>query len=199
MHDPRQPHLSAAKHILRYLKGTTDYGVYFPKSVNNTSNVLEAWCDADWSGDQEDMKSTFGYIFKLMGTSVSWCSKKQSIVALSSCEAEYISAAETACQSVWLEAVLHDLKIEIHKPTCLMVDNKSAISLSKNPISHGRSKHIETKYHYIRERVNEGKLELVYCSTDEQIAYVFTKPLRQCRFEKLKVLLGIKSLSDLDL
>ncbi|WVZ02011.1 hypothetical protein V8G54_022817 [Vigna mungo] len=196
MHDPRQPHLYAVKHIFRYLKGTADHGLYFPRIVEDTNNVLEAWCDADWSGDQVDRKSTFGYLFKLMGASISWCSKKQAVVALSSCEAEYISAAEAVCQCAWVETILRELMIEHPKPTQLMVDNRSAISLSKNPISHGISKHIETKFHYLREHVSEGKLELVYCSTDEQIANVFTKPLRQSRFEKLRDLLGVKSLSE---
>ncbi|XP_047149354.1 secreted RxLR effector protein 161-like [Vigna umbellata] len=106
MHDPRQSHLAAAKHILRYLKGTTDYGLHFPRKVDSTCDILKAWCDADWSGDQVNRKSTFGYLFKLMGASISWCSKKQNVVALSSCEAEYISTAETACQCAWLEAIL---------------------------------------------------------------------------------------------
>lgn len=98
IHDPRQSHLAATKHILCYLKGRVDYSLYFPRKVDSTNGVLEAWCDADWSGDQVDRKSTFGYLFKLMEASISWCSKKQNVLALSSCEAEYISAVETACQ-----------------------------------------------------------------------------------------------------
>ncbi|WVY99219.1 hypothetical protein V8G54_031370 [Vigna mungo] len=196
MHDPRQSHMTAAKHILRYLKGTIDFGLYFPRKIDETTKVLEAWCDADWSGDQDDRKSTFGYVFKLLGASISWCSKKQSVVALSSCEAEYISAAEAACQGAWIETVLQELKIQYNKPICLMVDNKSAINLSKNPISHGRSKHIETKYHYLRDRVCKEQLELVYCKSDEQKADIFTKALRQHRFEQLRASLGIRSLSD---
>lgn len=85
-----------------------------------------------------------------MGAPISWCSKKQSMVALSSCEAEYVANAETTCQSAWLEAILDELKIEYKKLVQLLVDNKSATSLSKNPVSHGRSKHIETKFHYLR-------------------------------------------------
>lgn len=80
------------------MKGTVDYGIYFPRKVDSTTRILEEWCDAYWSGDQVDRKSTFGYLFKLMGASISWCSKKQTVVALSSCEAEYISTTETDCQ-----------------------------------------------------------------------------------------------------
>ncbi|XP_017441208.1 secreted RxLR effector protein 161-like [Vigna angularis] len=116
MHDPRQSHPAAAKHILCYLKGTTNYDLLFPKKFDSMSGVLEAWCDSDWSGDQVDRKSTYGYLFKCMGASISWCSKKQNVVALSSCEAEYISFAETVCQCAWLEAILRELKIEHSKP-----------------------------------------------------------------------------------
>ncbi|WVZ26295.1 hypothetical protein V8G54_004839 [Vigna mungo] len=120
MHDPRQSHMTTAKHILRYLKGTIDFGLYFPRKIDETTEVLEAWCDADWSGDQDDRKSTFRYVFKLLGTSISWCSKKQSVVALSSCEAEYILAAKAACQGAWIETVLQELKIRYNKPIRLM-------------------------------------------------------------------------------
>ncbi|XP_014506257.1 uncharacterized protein LOC106766008 [Vigna radiata var. radiata] len=106
MHDPRQSHITTAKHVVRYLKGTIDYGLYFPRKINETIGVLEAWCNADWSGDQVDRKSTFEYLFKLLGASISWCSKKQDVVALSSCEAKYISVAEAACQSAWIETIL---------------------------------------------------------------------------------------------
>lgn len=199
MHDPTHLHLSAAKHILRYLKGTTDYGILFPRKVDSTGGVLEAWCDADWSGDQVDRKSTFGYLFKLMGASKSWCSKKQNIVALSSCEAEYLSSVETACLCAWLRAILQELRIEYCKPTRLMVDNRSAINLSKNLVSHGRNKHIETKYHYLSDQVSKKMLELVYCTTDEQTVDIFTKALRQNRFERLRENLGVRSLSSLAL
>ncbi|WVY97014.1 hypothetical protein V8G54_029165 [Vigna mungo] len=192
MGDPRQTHLSTAKHILRYLKGTIEYGLFYPKRFEGITGNLEAWSDSDWCGDQTDRRSTFGYVFKYMGSTFSWCSKKQSVVALSSCEAEYIASFETACQSAWLEIMLEELTIECCRPIQLWVDNKSAINLVKNPVSHGRSKHIETRFHYLREQVNKRKLEMMYCSTEDQTAHIFTKTLCQTHFEKLRDKLGVK-------
>ncbi|WVY90763.1 hypothetical protein V8G54_036277 [Vigna mungo] len=191
MSDPRQSHLAAAKHVLRYLKGTADFGLFFPKKCDNVKRALEAWYDADWCGDKVDRKSTFGYLFKYMGATISWCSKKQNVVALSSCKAEYIAAAETACQCVWLETIFEELKIKCERPVQLQIDNKSAISLAKNPVFHGKSKHIETKFHFLREQVNKGRLELAHCSSEDQTTDVFTKALKQSRFEKLRTSLNI--------
>ncbi|RDX77397.1 Copia protein, partial [Mucuna pruriens] len=107
-----------------------------------------------------ERKSTSGYLFKYLDAPISWCSKKQSVVALSSCEAEYIGSAEAACQSLWLEALLEEMKLQYEKAVQMYVDNKSAISLSKNPVSHGKSKHIETKYHFLRDQVSKGNLKI---------------------------------------
>ncbi|BAT76833.1 hypothetical protein VIGAN_01489400 [Vigna angularis var. angularis] len=199
MGDPRQSHLSVAKHILRYLKGTADYGLFYPKKHNEMNEVLEAWSDSDWSGDQLDRKSTFGYVLKFMEATFSWCSKKQNIVALSSCEAEYVAASETACQCAWIEAMLDELMINYCKPVKLMIDNKSSISLARNPVAHGRSKHIETQYHYLREQVDKKKLDLLHCPTEDQATDIFTKALRQNRFQKLREHLGIRSFNSFTL
>ncbi|WVZ24171.1 hypothetical protein V8G54_002715 [Vigna mungo] len=199
MGDPRESHLCAAKHILRYLKGTSDYGLFYEQKQNEMIGVLEAWSDSDWSGDQLDRKSTFGYVLKFMGAAFSWCSKKQNIVALSSCEAEYVAASETTCQCAWIEAMLDEILINYCKLVKLMVDNKSAISLARNPVAHGRSKHIETRFHYLREQVDRKKLDLLHCSTEDQVADIFTKALRQNRFEKLRELLGVRSLNSFTL
>ncbi|RDX60905.1 Copia protein, partial [Mucuna pruriens] len=106
-----------------------------------------------WCGDKVERKNTYGYLFKYLDAPISWCSKKQSVVALSSCEAEYIGSAEAACQSLWLEALLEEMKLQYERSVHMYVDNKSAISLSKNPVSHGKSKHIETKYHFLRDQL----------------------------------------------
>src|ERR1051325_10304069 len=103
-----------------------------------------------------------------MGGPISWSSKKQPIVALSTCEAEYIAGVVAACQVVWLLNLLEDLKIMIEKPLKLLIDNKSAINLAKNPILHGKNKHIETKYHFLRSRVQKVELEVLHCSTQKQ-------------------------------
>jgi len=135
MHDPRTPHMAAAKHILRYLKGTTYWGIFFPKVNEQNEVVLEAFSDSDWCGEKVGRRSTYGYLFKYLDAPISWCSKKQKFVALSSCEAEYIAASEAACQSLWLEVVLEELKLDYRKPVQLNIDNKSAINLSKKSYS----------------------------------------------------------------
>jgi len=133
-----------------------------------------------------------------MNAPVSWCSKKQNVVALSLCKVEFIASVEAACQGLWLESVLEELKLNYRKPVQLLVDNKSTIDTSKNPISHGKSKQIETKYHFLRDQVMKKKIELMYCFTKEQVANIFTKPLKQSRFEKLRDLLELKSPDVLD-
>ncbi|RDX77426.1 Copia protein, partial [Mucuna pruriens] len=152
MDNPRAPHMTAAKHILRYLKGTSDFGLLFPIGNDQNRSCIEAYSDSDWCGDKVERKSTSGYLFKYLDAPISWCSKKQSVVALSSCEAEYIGSVEAACQSLWLEALLEEMKLQYERPVHMYVDNKSVISLSKNPVSHGKSKHIETKYHFLRDQ-----------------------------------------------
>ncbi|GAU32293.1 hypothetical protein TSUD_63100 [Trifolium subterraneum] len=184
MSNPKASHMVAAKRILRYLKGTQDFDLAFPTSNKESKIELEGFSDSDWCGDKEDRRSTSGYWFRFKNSLISWSSRKQSIVALSSCEAEYVAAAQAACQAVWLESLLDELKIKYVKPVKLNVDNKSAISLARNPIAHGRSKHIETKYHFLRDQVSKEKLTVEYCKTDVQIAYILTKPLRADRFKE---------------
>ena len=125
---------------------------------------------------------------------ISWCSKNQGIVALSSCEAEYVAA----CQTNWIEMLLSELKaVEVTKMKVL-VDNKSAIDLANNPLSHGRSKHIERRFHFLRDQVNKEKLELEYCNTEIQLADILTKPMAKARFDALKKLIGMGSLENMN-
>lgn len=191
MHDPRQSHLVAVKRIIRYLKGTPDFGVLFPHQQEHTKLQLVAYSDSDWCGDQIERRSTMGYVFSLSGTPVSWCSKKQTVVALSTCEAEYIAACSAACQAQWLLTLLNELGLNLGEAVTLMVDNKSAIDLAKNPVAHGRSKHIEAKFHYLRDQVSKERIKLKHCVTDLQIADIMTKPLRGDRFRTLRLMLNV--------
>ncbi|KAK2370871.1 putative mitochondrial protein [Trifolium repens] len=196
MSNPKASHMVAAKRILRYLKGTHDYGLAFPRSKMESKFELEGFSDSDWCGDKDDRRSTSGMWFRFRNSPISWSSKKQSIVALSSCEAEYVAAAQAACQAVWLESLLDELKIKYVKPVKLNVDNQSAISLARNPIAHGRSKHIETKYHFLRYQVTQDKLKLVHCRTNVQIADIMTKPLKADRFKELRTLVGLVKMNN---
>ena len=137
MERPKVSHLAAVKRILRYVKGTLGCGILFPASDTGQKCNLLGFTDSNWCGDKDDRKSTAGYIFMFGRTPISWCSKKEPVVALSSCETEYIAASLCACQAMWLMNLLKELSGNEGEATTLLVDNVSAINLAKNPIAHG--------------------------------------------------------------
>lgn len=198
MEKPKTPHFLAAKRILRYVKGTLDLGILYPYSQKNIEGEVFGYSDSDWCGDKDDRKSTTGYVFKFGTSPISWCSKKQSVVALSTCEAEYIAAAMAASQALWLEALMEELNLRNCSPMRLLMDNKSAIDLAKHPVAHGRSKHIETKFHFLRDQVSKEKLELEFCRSEDQVADILTKPLKSIKFKELRDKLGVTSLTNLN-
>ena len=171
---PTKEHWNAAKRILRYVKGTKDAKLSY---ICCGSPVFIAYSDADWAGDVPTRKSTSGYVCFLNGTPISWCSKLQKCVALSSAEAEYVAACSAALECVYLRGLLADLSAPQRSATQLFMDNQSAIALSYNPIDHKRTKHIELRVHKIRELVATGDVTLLWVKTDEMLADVFTKPL----------------------
>ncbi|KAK2989710.1 hypothetical protein RJ640_030203 [Escallonia rubra] len=141
MEAPTVTHMKAAKRILRYLKGTIEFGLFYSPSNNFK---LSAYFDSDWAGDLDDRKSTTGFVFYMGDTAFTWSSKKQPIVTLSICEAEYVAATSCVCQAIWLRFLLRELQLPQKESTEIFVDNKSAIALAKNPVFHDRSKHINT-------------------------------------------------------
>jgi len=169
MEAPGKAHWAAVKRILRYLKGTIGYGCKYGKGTA-LSPILLGYSDSDFAGGVEDRKSTTGVVFFLGGSLVTWASQKQKIVALSSCEAEYVAAAAAACQGVWLSRLIADILGTKAASVKLLMDNMSAIALSKNPVHHDRSKHIDTEYHFIRECIEEGKVEVEHVGTADQLA-----------------------------
>eukprot|EP00253_Pinus_taeda_P020932 PITA_20932 len=138
----------------------------------------------------DDRKNTSSNVFHIGSGAISWASKKQPIVALSTTEAEYVAATTATCQAVWMRMMLRSLGQEKAKGTVIFCDNSSAIALSKNSIFHKRAKHIDTKFHYIKELVNNGEIVLKHCRTQEQVANILTKPLGQKSFEFLKKISG---------
>ena len=157
MQNPSQIHFGAAKRILRYLQGTLDYGICY-KAGENLNLIV--YSDSDWAGSVDDMKSTSGYAF-LLGTNIcSWLSIKQKVVAQSSAEAEYVAAGKATSQAIWLRRILEYIGEKQKEATILFCDNKSAISIAKNPVCHERTKHIAIKYHFIRDAVEEGEIRL---------------------------------------
>jgi hypothetical protein len=194
MECPREMHLLVAKRIMRYLKGTLEYGLFYKKGVKSD---LIAFTDSDYAGDQDDRRSTSGYVF-MMGTgAISWSSKKQPIVTLSTTEAEFVAATACTCQAIWLRKILEELHSKQVGAITIFCDNNSAIKLSKNPVLHGRSKHIDVKYYFLRDLSNDGVIDLKYCKSEEQLADMFTKPLRFFPFQNLRRLMGVCTLEDL--
>lgn len=162
---------------------------FFYKAGENLN--LIAYSDSDWAGSIDDMKSTSGYAF-LLGTNIcSWLSKKQKVVAQSSAEAEYVAAAKATSQAIWLRRILEDIGEKQQEATILFCDNKSAISIAKNPVNHERTKHIAIKYHFIRDAVEQGEIQLEYCKTQEQLADIFTKALPKEKFCYLRERIGV--------
>ncbi|PRQ33949.1 putative RNA-directed DNA polymerase [Rosa chinensis] len=188
MSQPTELHLMAAKRVLRYVKGTVGFGILYKKEA---SGVLTAYTDSDYAGCLEDRKSTSGYAFMMSSGAVAWSSRKQPIVTLSTTEAEFVAAAACACQAIWMKRVLKMLGCEGDKCTTVFCDNSSTIKLSKNPVMHGRSKHIGVRFHFLRDLSKEGVVQLVHCGSQEQIADVLTKPLKLEQFQKLRGLLGV--------
>jgi len=195
MECPTELHLMAAKRVFRYLKGTINFGVLYRKGG---SESLSAYSDSDYAGDVEDRKSTSGYVFMLSSGAISWSSKKQPIVTLSTTEAEFISATSCACQAIWLRRILQQLGQNQKESTTIHCDNSSAIKLCKNPVLHGRSKHIDVRFHFIRELTNMGVVEVIHCNTQNQIADIMTKPLKNDAFVKLRGLMGICSMPSIN-
>ena len=195
MESPKVEHMAAVKQILRYLKGSTSLGCLYKKASLKDVNFV-GFSDSDLAGDVNDRKSTTGVIFFLGDNPISWFSRKQQVVALSSCEAEYIAAAAAACQGVWLETLRADLLGHNSLKISLKIDNMSAISLCKNPVFHNRSKHIDTKFHYIRENVENEKIGVEHVGTSDQLADIMTKPLGRVRFIELRDRIGLQDVKD---
>ncbi|KAK2367888.1 putative mitochondrial protein [Trifolium repens] len=190
--DPREPHLTAVKRIFRYLKGTTSLGLLYKKSFDCK---LVGFCDADYAGDKIERKSTSGNCQFIGENLISWASKRQATIALSTTEAEYISAAKCCTQLLWMKYQLEDYNItESRIP--LYCDDTAAIHLSKNPILHSRAKHIEIKHHFIRDYVQKGTIDIQFIDTEHQWADIFTKPLAIERFDFIKKNLNMHFISE---
>lgn len=185
---PHPEHLSAAKHILRYLQSTINLRLTYSKS----NKILEGFSDADWAGNF-DRKSHTGNVFILANGAIVWETKKQSSVALSSTEAEYMAMSNASKEVVYLKNLLEEIGFPelVSNPIKLYGDNLSAIQLVKNPVYHSRSKHIDIRVHYIREVYEKNIMELKYCSTTEMVADVLTKVLCKQKHMKLAKMLGM--------
>jgi ribonuclease HI len=185
--------MQAVKHLIRYIKGTINYGIEYTKGNNKE---ITGYCDSSFGTDQDDGKGTTGTIFYYNNAPITWSSIKQNTVALSSCEAEFMAATSAACQAIWLQGLLGELFEEEPKKITIYVDNKSAIQLMKNPVFHGRSKHINTRYHFIRQCIEEGKIQVEHISGEQQKADILTKALQRMKFIEMRSTMGLKDLEE---
>ena len=192
MKRPTVMHSNAVKQILRYLKDTMNYGVVYTREEKEER--LVGYSDSDLAGDMDHRRSTGGMAFYLNDSLITWCSHKEKTVALSSCEAEFMAATAAAMQAMWLRNLLSELTRTKPKKVVLFVDNNSAIQLMKNPVFHGRSKHIDIKFHYIRECVERGDILVKRVSTLEQKADSLTKAMSVVKLVEMRHLLGVREL-----
>ncbi|GKC19069.1 retrovirus-related pol polyprotein from transposon TNT 1-94 [Tanacetum coccineum] len=188
---PIKKHLEALKRVFRYLRGTINWGLWYPK---DTAMALTAYANADHAGCQDTRRSTSGSAQFLGDKLVSWSSKKQKSTAISTTEAEYIAMSGCCAQILWMRSQLTDYDFAFNKIP-LYCDNRSAIALWCNNVQHSRSKHIDIRHHFIREQVEKGVGELYFVTTDYQLADIFTKALPRERFEFLLPRLGMMSMS----
>lgn len=187
---PSQQHWTAVKRIFRYLKGTSDNGLLYTKCQPNS---VVGYSDADWAGDHNDRKSTSGYTFMMSSAAITWRSKKQQTVALSTAEAEFTALSAASQEALWLRTLMFDLDDTVDNPLLIFEDNQAAIAICKNPQYHSRCKHIDIKYNFVRDHVANGKIALKYCSTDVMIADMLTKALCYDKFNKFRKMIGIRS------
>jgi len=174
-------HWMAVKRIFTYLLSTIDYDLLY-KNQDNNNEILVGYSDADFAGDIDTRRSTTGYIFTIDNMPVTWTSQRQKLVTLSTTESEYVAAASAAKEIIWLRKLLKDIDCEMSAPTTLFVDNLSTVKLIKNPEFHKRTKHIDIKYHFIREKVVNQEIDVKHISSEKQMADLLTKALPRDRF-----------------
>jgi hypothetical protein len=188
-----QRHLGGVKELFRYISSTISQRIRYSPSINRD---LILYTDTDWAGDKSDRKSTSGFVAMLYRGPVSWASRKQTSVATSSTESEYIALSTRAKQAVWIGQVIRDMGFPGYigsdlNNVSIKGDNQGSLALVKNPHLHERSKHIDIQYHYIRDLEEKGRINVSYIPTTDMVADGLTKPLKRVAFGRFRELLGI--------
>jgi hypothetical protein len=179
------------KLVMRYIKHTTNLGLCY---VGNAGFELKGHCDSDWGGDKLTRRSTSGYIFCMSGAAVSWCSKRQTIVALSSTESEYVGLCFASKEAIWLRRMVNNLGIADDRAktsVIILADNQGSIKLANNSTASKRTKHIDIQYHFTRSAVENDEVKFDYCHTSEMLADVLTKALQRVKVEEFVKLAGL--------
>ena len=168
------------------------YGLVFTRGSNAE---LKGYSDSSHVVEEDDGRSTAGHVFYLEDSPITWCSQKQETVALSSCEAEFMAATEAAKHAIWLQDLYEEITGATRERVVLLVDNKSALALTKNPVFHGRSKHIHRRYHFIRECVENDLIEVQHVPGDKQKADILTKALGKLKYKEMRELIGVQDVT----
>jgi transposase InsO family protein len=204
--DPRLEHWNALMQLVRYLAATANHSLVYTGQKSKTVSPhlvtsfdgdktaqpeLIGFTDSDWANDLDTRRSMTGYLFRVAGGAISWKSRRQPTVALSTTEAEYMAASEAAREAVYWRMFLTALGFDVSQPTLIMSDNQGSIALSKNPEHHERTKHIDVRHHYLREQVESKTIKLDYISTDQMVADALTKPLARDRHRMLAKEMGL--------
>lgn len=185
--EPTENDWTAAKRVLRFLKGTKEW---YLRLGGDPDQALVGYSDADWAGDLATRKSTTGFVF-VYGGVVSWASRRQSSVTLSSMEAEYYALSEACQETIWLRQLLNEFGERQQQPSVVKEDNQGCLAFVKTERSNRRSKHINTREHFVRELCLKGEVLLEYCPTDEMLADIFTKPLGPQKHQDFRKMLGL--------
>ena len=193
---PTDSDLNEAKRVLRYLKGTKD--IKLTLGTSRRSNELWAYTDSDWAEDQIDRKSNSGFVCFLSNSPIMWKSKKQTIVATSSAEAEYIAMSTAAKEIIWIRRLIEGFGLQQNGPTPVHSDSMSAIAMVSNPKSGSKTKHIDTKFHHVKDLVSNKVLKLEYVPTERNVADVLTKPLGKNKLKQFRELLGFTDSSEIE-
>jgi hypothetical protein len=188
MENPGRTHWEAVKRIFRYLSGTKDWKLVYGSETKG----LEGYTDAD-GASQEHRHAISGYAFLIDGGAMSWSSKKQELVTLSTAEAEYVAATYAAKEALWLRRFIGEVFRPLKNPIPLYSDSQSAIALTKDGSYHARTKHIDIRYHFIRFVVQNGSIDLIYCPTDDMTADTLTKALPSIKAKHFAAALGLQS------
>lgn len=177
-----EAHWKAVKRIMRYLKSSIDHKLRYTRVTENKNLEIEGYCDADWASDIDNRRSCTGYVFKVSNAAVSWGSKRQQTIALSSTEAEYMAMSSAVQEAIWLKQLADELGCRTKRAVKLFCDNQSAIKLTESDIYRQRSKHIDIRFHYIRNIIKEGKVDVIYVNTKENVADSLTKAVTTEKF-----------------
>ena len=187
--NPRIDHWNTLIHVIGYIKNTLDYGLTYSRDSDLSPS---AFVDADYGGCRDTRRSTSGYVFTMAGGAVTWSSKRQTTVALSTVEAEYVAMSRCAQQMVWMHSWLAEVRVKYSSPGLLKADNRGAIALMKNTKDHGKVKHIDIRHHYIRELLRSGVIAIEQVPSEDNLADLFTKPIPRDQHHRLLAALDIK-------